>query len=56
MGHQGKRTVMMFFDMKESADFARMAAVLFLGADAEVEFVPVMNGDESEQALGSLSL
>ena len=54
MGHEGKRTGMMFFDMKESADIARIAEVLFVGANAELEFVPVMNGDDLKNALSSL--
>lgn len=54
MGYQGKRSGLMFFDMKESADIARIAEVVFMDADAEVEFVPVMNGDDLKKALSSL--
>ena len=54
MAHNGKRSGTMFFDMKEPADIPRIAEVLFMGADAEVEFVPVMNGEDLAKALGSL--
>lgn len=50
----GERAGMVFFDMKEPADIPRIAEMLFQGADAAVEFVPVMNADDLEQALGSL--
>lgn len=50
----GERAGMMFFDMKEPADIARIAEELFMGGDAAVEFLPVMNGDDLKKALGSL--
>lgn len=50
----GERGGMVFFDMKEPADIPRIAELLFQGADAAVEFVPVMNGDDLKKALGSL--
>lgn len=50
----GERGGMIFFDMKEPADIPRIAELLFRGADAAVEFVPVMNGDDLKKALGSL--
>ncbi len=50
----GERAGMAFFDMKEPADIPRIAEILFQGADASVEFVPVMNADDLKQALGSL--
>lgn len=52
--YEGKRAGMLFFDMKEPGDIARTAEVLFQGADATVEFMPVMNGDDLRQALSSL--
>jgi hypothetical protein len=54
MAHEGKRSGLIFFDMKEPADIPRIAEILFLEADAEVEFTPVMNGDDLKKALGSL--
>lgn len=50
----GERSGMVFFDMKDSSDIPRIAEVLFQGADAAVEFVPVMNADDLKRALSSL--
>lgn len=50
----GKRAGMMIFDMKESSDVARIAEILFRRANAAVEFIPVMSGDDLKKALGSL--
>lgn len=50
----GERAGMIFFDMKEPADIPRIAEILFRGADAAVEFVPVMNADDLTKALSSL--
>ncbi len=50
----GERSGMVFFDMKESSDIPGIAEVLFQGADAAVEFVPVMNADDLKRALSSL--
>ena len=54
LAENGERSGMVFFDMKEPADIPRIAEILFQGADAAVEFVPVMNGDDLKAALGSL--
>jgi hypothetical protein len=45
---------MLFFDMKEPSDIPRIAEVLFQGADASLEFVPVMHADDLKKALSSL--
>jgi len=50
----GKRGGILFFDMKEPADIPRIVEKLFLGANAEVELVPVMNADDLNTALSSL--
>jgi len=50
----GDRAGMIFFDMKESSDIPGIAEVLFQGAEAAVEFVPVMNADDLKKALTSL--
>ena len=50
----GERSGMFIFDLKEPADIPRIAEILFQGADAAVEFVPVMNGDDLKKALSSL--
>ena len=54
LAEDGKRSGMVFFDMKEPADIPRIAEILFRGANAEVEFVPVMNADDLQKALGAL--
>jgi len=54
LAENGERSGMIFFDMKEAADIPRIAEILFQGADAAVEFIPVMNGDDLKAALGSL--
>lgn len=54
LAHGGQRAGMLFFDMKEPADIPRIAEILFQGANAAVEFIPVMNADDLKQALGSL--
>jgi len=50
----GERGGMMFFDMKEPADIARIGEQLFQGGDAAVEFVPVMNAEDLQKALASV--
>lgn len=50
----GKRSGMLFFDLKEPADIPRIAEILFQGANAAVEFVPVMNAEDLKKALSSL--
>jgi hypothetical protein len=50
----GMRGGVIFFDLKEPSDIPRIAEVLFQGADAAVEFTPVMNGDDLKKALSSL--
>ena len=54
LAENGERSGMVVFDMKEPADIPRIAEILFRGADAAVEFIPVMNGDDLKAALGSL--
>jgi len=54
MAEGGERAGMVFFDLKEPADIPRIAEILFQGAEAAVEFTPVMNGDDLKAALGSL--
>jgi hypothetical protein len=54
LAERGKRAGILFFDLKEPADIPRIAEILFQGANAEVEFVPVMNTDDLKKALTSL--
>ena len=54
LAEKGQRGGMLFFDLKEPSDIPRIADVLFKGADAALEFVPVMNADDLKKALSSL--
>ena len=54
LAENGQRSGMLFFDLKEPADIPRIAEILFRGANAAVEFIPVMNGDDLKKALTSL--
>lgn len=54
LAEDGMRAGMVFFDMKESADLPRIAEILFRGAHASVQFVPVMNAEDLSEALASL--
>jgi hypothetical protein len=47
----GLRSAMIFFDMRDSADMPRIVEPLFMGIDAEVELVPVMNADDLRKGL-----
>ena len=51
----GERSGMMVFDMKKSSEIPGIAEILFQGAEANVEFTPVMNADDLKKALRSLS-
>jgi hypothetical protein len=48
----GKRGGMMFFDLAEPSQIVEVVEPLFLNLNAEVEIVPVMNGDDLRKGLG----
>jgi len=54
MAESGERAGMIVFDMKDSSEIPGIAEILFQQAEANVEFIPVMNGDDLKKALGSL--
>lgn len=54
MALDGERAGMLFFDMKDASDVAGIAEILFQGGNASVEFIPVMNAEDLQKALGSL--
>lgn len=54
MAEGGERAGMLVFDMKDSSEIPGIAEVLFQDADANVEFIPVMNADDLKRALGAL--
>ena len=50
----GERGGMLFFDMQESSELPGIAEILFQGAEAAVEFIPVMSADDLKNVLSSL--
>ena len=51
VAEDGLRTAMIFFDMRDSADIPGVVEPLFMGIDAEVELLPVMNADDMRKGL-----
>jgi hypothetical protein len=51
VAEDGMRTAMMFFDMSDSSDIPPIVEPLFMGADAEVELLPVMNAEDLRKGL-----
>lgn len=47
----GKRSGMMFFDLAEPSQIVEVAEPLFSNLNAEVEIVPVMNGDDLRKGI-----
>jgi hypothetical protein len=47
----GKRSGMMFFDLAEPSQIVEIAEPLFSNLNAEVEIVPVMNGEDLRKGL-----
>jgi hypothetical protein len=47
----GQRGGMMFFDLAEPSQIVEVVEPLFLNLNAEVEIVPVMNGDDLRKGL-----
>ncbi len=52
--HDGKRSGMLVFDMKDPAEIPQIAEPLFLSLNAAVEFTPVMNMDDLRRALANV--
>jgi len=50
----GLRGGMIIFDMTDSSQIPLIAEPLFQDLNASVEFMPVMNGDDLQRALGSI--
>ncbi len=48
---EGKRSALFFFDLKEPSLIPVIAEPLFMGLNAAVEFVPVMNADDLRSGL-----
>lgn len=50
---KGKRTCVMVFDMKDSSEIPSIAEPFFIGLNAEVDLIPVMNAQELQKGLES---
>ncbi|MBI4410785.1 MAG: hypothetical protein HY561_13835 [Gemmatimonadetes bacterium] len=48
----GKRTVLIFFDMKDPSEIPPIAEPFFMKLNAAVQFSPVMNPQELQAGLG----
>lgn len=53
--NDGQRSAFIVFDLKSPADIPVIAEPLFIGANASVEFIPVMNADDLKAGLGRLN-
>jgi hypothetical protein len=51
----GKRTSLMVFDLKDPSQIPAVAEPFFMGFDAEVEMIPVMNAQDLQAGLAQLS-
>ena len=49
--HEGKRTALFVFDLKDSSDIPVIAEPWFVNTGARVEFFPVMNVDDLKNGL-----
>ncbi|HBH42557.1 MAG TPA: hypothetical protein DDW26_11800 [Rhizobiales bacterium] len=49
----GLRTAMIFFDMQNVSDIPGIVEPLFMGFNAEVDLLPVMNADDLKKGLDS---
>lgn len=52
----GKRTMLLFADLKDSSDMPVVAEPLFIQLGAEITVTPVMNQQELQQGLAKLKL
>ena len=52
----GRRTAVMFFDLKEPSQIPVVAERFFMALDAEVTMTTVMNADDLKKGLSSLKM
>lgn len=51
VAQDGLRSAMIFFDMKNASDIPGIVEPLFMGFNAEVELLPVMNAEDLKKGL-----
>ncbi len=51
----GKRTMMLFFNLNDTSEIPVIMEPLFMGVNASVELIPVMNVDELKAGLEKAS-
>ena len=51
--NDGSRCGLMVFDMKDTSEIPPIAEPFFMGLNAKVNFLPVMNSDELQKGLGA---
>ncbi|MEU6573352.1 hypothetical protein [Streptomyces sp. NPDC046805] len=51
----GRRTVLLFLDLKDSSELPPLAEPFFTQLNAEIEVTPVMNVDDLQQGFGRIS-
>ncbi len=51
LAHDGKRSALVVFDLKEPSDIPAIAEPWFIGLNASVEFSPVMNREDLQAGL-----
>ena len=54
--HQGKRSGVFYFDLKDTTDIPRIVEPLFMHLNAEIEATPVMNADDLKAGLAKVKL
>ena len=55
LSENGLRTAIMIIDMKDPADIPSLAEPFFMGLNAGVVFLPVMNADDLKKGLSKIS-
>lgn len=51
----GKRTAWMVFDLKDASQIPSACEPLFMGLDADIELLPVMNAQDLQSGLAALA-
>jgi len=50
----GRRTALLFFDLKDSSDLPSLGEPFFTQFNAEIEVTPIMNGEDLQKGLSQL--